>query len=150
MLEGSDDLALMNSNGIIWDYVAWGADANSDDNTAASWRQWTDGEYVDTSLLIENQTLGRDLSSNDTDMPSDWENASNKADPFGVDRSIENGSSPGAQNIDFIISEFDEIFLPILFMLILVAVVRRKIIKKKPSKYNKNPEGKNQKKGHLR
>jgi hypothetical protein len=130
MLEGSDDLALRDDNNIIWDYVAWGADAGSDDYEAAVWRQWTDGEYVDTSQLLENQTLGRDANSNDTDMPADWENETGYADPFGIHRSIENGSSPGGQNIDFIIPEFEEIVIPIIFVIMIVAVWRRKRIKK--------------------
>jgi hypothetical protein len=90
------------------------------------WSQWTDGEYVDTSDLLENQTIGRDKDSNDTNLPADWEDGSGNADPFGIDRSIENGSTPNAQNIDFIIPEYDEIILPIIFIMILIAMVRRK------------------------
>jgi hypothetical protein len=126
MLGNSDDISLVNDDSVVIDYVAWGADAGSDDATAVIWSQWTNGEYVDTSDLIENQTLGRDLSSNDTNLPADWENGSGKADPYGIDRSSENESSPNAQNIDFIIPEYDEIILPIIFIMILVAIVSSK------------------------
>ncbi len=126
MLGNSDDLSLVNDGSVIIDYVAWGADPDSDDTSAVAWSQWTDGEYVDTSGLLENQTIGRDKDSNDTNLPADWEDGSGEADPFGIDRSTENGSTPNAQNVDVIIPEFDEIILPIIFIMILVAVVSRK------------------------
>jgi hypothetical protein len=126
ILGNSDDISLVNSNSIVIDYVAWGEDPGSDDTTAAQWSQWTDGEYVDTSDLLENQTIGRDKDSNDTNLPADWENGTGKADPFGIDRSTENGSTPNAQNIDFIIPEFEEIVIPIVFMVLTVTIWRRK------------------------
>jgi hypothetical protein len=131
MLENSDDLALVNHDDTIWDYVAWGADAGSDDDEASLRNQWTDGEYVDTSLFSENETLGRDLSSNDTDMPADWEDATGFADPYGIDRSSENESSPGAQNVDFVIFEFSDITVPMVFTSIIFAVWRRKSRRRK-------------------
>jgi hypothetical protein len=131
MLGNSDDLSLVNDGSVVIDYVAWGADPGSDDDTAVQWNQWTDGEYVDTSDLLENQTIGRDKDSNDTNLPADWEDGSGNADPFGIDRSTENGSTPNAQNIDFIIPEFEDIILPIIFIMILVAAVSRKRRRKK-------------------
>ncbi len=126
MLGNSDDISLMDSNSIIIDYVAWGADPAADDDDAVSWGQWTDGEYVDTSDLLKNQTIGRDKDSNDTNLPANWENGSGKADPFGIDRSTENGSTPHAQNIDFVIPEFEEIVIPIVFMVLTLTIWRRK------------------------
>ncbi|UCE74580.1 MAG: DUF2341 domain-containing protein [Methanomassiliicoccales archaeon] len=102
MLENSDDLMLCDNSGRIIDYAAWGDDAGSDDNNAVSWRQWTDGEYIDVSLFFRNQTIGRDANSNDVDMRIDWENATGYADPFGIHRSDINGPSPGARNVDTI------------------------------------------------
>jgi hypothetical protein len=134
MLGNSDDLSLVKDSSIVIDYVAWGADAGPDDDEATAWGQWTDGEYVDTSELIENQTIGRDKDSNDTNLPADWEDGAGKADPFGIDRSTENGSTPNAQNIDVIIPEFDEFLFPIIFMLLLVAVWREKMVKKRRKK----------------
>jgi hypothetical protein len=143
MLGNSDDLSLVKSDSVIIDYVAWGEDPGGDDDAAVSWEQWTDGEYVDTSDLLENQTIGRDLSSNDTDLPADWENGSGKADPFGIDRSTENGSTPNAQNVDVIIPEYDEILFPIIFMLIMIAVWRRKWRQNKGLQKNERIQEKN-------
>jgi hypothetical protein len=142
MLENSDDLSLVNDGSVVIDYMAWGEDPDSDDTTAVAWSQWTDGEYVDTSDIIENQTIGRDLSSNDTNLPADWEDGSGKADPFGIDRSTVNGATPNAQNVDMVIPEFQEIILPIFIMLILVAVWRKRTdakvtnIEVKKARYN--------------
>ncbi|UCE38259.1 MAG: DUF2341 domain-containing protein, partial [Thermoplasmata archaeon] len=126
MLEETDDLALYDNNGYIIDYVAWGADVGADDDSAFAWRHWTAGDYIDSSSFFENQTLGRDQNENDTDEPEDWENATGFADPFGIDRSNENGSSPNACNVDFIIPEFEEVIIPLTFMILIVAVWRRK------------------------
>ncbi|UCE74023.1 MAG: DNRLRE domain-containing protein, partial [Methanomassiliicoccales archaeon] len=134
MLENTDDLTLYDDDGNMIDYLVWGADIGVDDDSAAAWRQWTAGDYIDSSSLLENQTLGRDQNENDTDEPEDWQNASDKADPFGIDRSIENGSSPNACNVDFIIPEFEEIVIPFAFMILIVAVWRRKRYKKKEPK----------------
>jgi hypothetical protein len=126
ILENNDDLALKNSLGTFYDYLVWGADAGSDDNAAVWVGHWTDGEYIDTSLLIENQTIGRDQYSTDTNTPSDWENGSGLADPFGIHRSTINGSSPGECNVDFIIPEFTDIFLPIIATVALFIILRKK------------------------
>jgi hypothetical protein len=136
MLENSDDLALVDQNGIIIDYVAWGADAGTDDDEAVTWSQWTDGEYVDTSELLENQTIGRDQDSNDTNLPADWEDGAGKADPFGIDRSTANGSTPRACNVDFIIPEFSDGIIPITGFIIMIIVLQRKS-RKKPNKSRK-------------
>jgi hypothetical protein len=128
MLENSDDLSLVNDNSVVIDYVAWGEDPGSDDATAVIWSQWTDGAYVDSSELLENETLGRDKDSTDTNSVSDWENAtSDKADAYGVNATA---VTQGSQNIDFIIPEFDEITIPIFMMLIIVAVWRKKRTRK--------------------
>jgi hypothetical protein len=138
MLENTDDLSLLNDADAFFDYVAWGGDVGADDDAAFASGDWDDGDYVDTSLLLENQTLGRDKDSNDTHQPEDWENATGYADPFGIDRSTVNGSSPGAQNIDFIIPEFQEIQIPIIASIIMFAIWTRKSKMKKKDKNETN------------
>jgi hypothetical protein len=88
MLEATDDLALLDSSGNIIDYVAWGGDAGTDDDLAVTRGEWTDGTYIDTSLLQENETIGRDKDSTDTNSPADWENVTNEADPYGVNATM--------------------------------------------------------------
>jgi hypothetical protein len=100
MLEQKDSLSIYDSNGDIIDYIAWGGDPGVGDDIAVSQGMWTDGEYIESSLLTENQTLGRDADSTDSDSPSDWENATGYADSFGINRSEIYGSSPGERNID--------------------------------------------------
>jgi hypothetical protein len=119
MLEITDDLAVINNNGIIIDYVAWGCDAGTDDDNAVTWLQWTNGQYVDTSELVENETIGRDQYSTDTDLPADWENSSNsRADPFGIHAT---NQTVGTCNVDHIIPEFDILAIPM--MIIAVAIL---------------------------
>jgi hypothetical protein len=122
MLDDTDDLELINSRGAIIDYVAWGGDPGSDDDDAVTAGEWTDGEYVDTSLIVENETIGRDRDSNDTNSPSDWENATNEADPFGVNATH---ATPGAQNIDCIIPEFDILAIPIMLISVIILYFNR-------------------------
>ena len=86
--------------------------------------------------IPENQTIGRDKDSNDTHQPEDWENATSYADPFGIDRSTENGSTPGLQNWD-LIPEFSDIFIPVTVTMALFVILRKKIRKK--SKGGGNP-----------
>jgi hypothetical protein len=129
-----DDVAVVSSQGFVFDYVAWGADPKSDDDIVSGLGNWTDGNYVDSSLLLENQTLGRDMSSSDTDSVADWENATFYADPFGIHRSTVNGSSPGAQNVD-IIFEFSDLTTPFVFTFIMFAVYRRRSVKRGKGKY---------------
>jgi hypothetical protein len=100
MLDDNDDLALVDNFGNIVDYVAWGEDPGPDDENAVVTNQWIDGEYIDTSLLFEGQTLGRDRNGNDTDQKEDWQNATGYADDFGVDRGGFWGPSPGESNAD--------------------------------------------------
>lgn len=100
MLDDNDDLALVDNYGNIVDYVAWGEDPGPDDENAVLANQWIDGEYIDTSLLLEGQTLGRDKNGNDTDQKEDWQNATGYADDFGVDRGGFWGPSPGESNAD--------------------------------------------------
>jgi hypothetical protein len=60
--------------------------------------QWTNGDYINSSVIIENQTIGLDKNSRDTDSPSDWENPTNgQADPFGIHSS---SVTSGARNLD--------------------------------------------------
>ncbi|ODS37678.1 MAG: hypothetical protein A7315_03895 [Candidatus Altiarchaeales archaeon WOR_SM1_79] len=130
MLGNNDDLALVGDNDAIWDYVVWGGDVGADDDAAVASGDWDNGDYVDTSLLLENQTLGRDKDSNDTHQPEDWENETGYADPFGIDRSTENGSTPGAQNFDYIIPEFSDVFIPLISTIALFIIVRTKVQRK--------------------
>jgi hypothetical protein len=132
-----DDVAIISSEGYVFDYVAWGADPTFDDDIVVTLGNWTDGNYVDSSLFLEGQTLGRDMMSNDTDSVSDWENATNYADPFGIDRSTANGSTPGMQNVDMI-PEFSDIVVPLIFTSIIFAVWTRKSKKRGKAKNNSN------------
>ena len=119
-LEDSDDLALKNSYGTIVDYVAWGGDAGTDDDLAVTRGEWTDGTYVDTSQIVENETIGRNKDSTDTNSPTDWENGTNKADPYGVNATM---ATQGAQNIDCIIPEFNFILIPILTISLFILLI---------------------------
>jgi hypothetical protein len=115
MLENNDDLALLDPTGNIVDYLAWGADPGADDDMAVSQGHWQSGAFVDTASFAENETLGRNRNSTDTDTSADWENATTSAGaPYGI-----NGTepSPGRQNIP--IPEFSDI----AFGLILIAVI---------------------------
>jgi hypothetical protein len=127
IFESNDDLALVDENGNVADYVAWGADPGGDDDDAVAVNQWTDGAYVDTSGFTINQTLARDKYSTDTDSVTDWHNAtSSKGDPFGVNATIMH--TQGDRNID--IPEFDEYVTGLLsiavVMIIIVGNRRRK------------------------
>jgi hypothetical protein len=123
MLEDSDDLTLLNDNDIIIDYVAWGADAGSDDDNAVAWGHWTDGDYADTSDFTTNETLGRDKDSTDTDSSSDWENTTTeKADPYGVNAT---DVTLGSQNIDFVIPEFEFALIPMMMIPVIFFTVKR-------------------------
>jgi len=107
------------------DFVAWDsdgsliADQQSDDDQAAASRQWTDGDYVDTSQLASGETLGRDKDSTDTNEPADWQNAStNKADAYGINSDKE---TPGAQNVP----EFGTVMVPMMAIIVIYALLRR-------------------------
>ncbi|UCH87883.1 MAG: hypothetical protein JSV49_06330, partial [Thermoplasmata archaeon] len=116
----------------IVDYIAWGADPGEDDDAAVTRGLWTDGVYIDTTGLAENETIGRDKDSEDNDTAGDWENAtSGYADPFGIDTPI---VTPGAQNF-FIIPEFgDTTFTMVLIAVFIIFVIYRK---KKEERQNK-------------
>jgi hypothetical protein len=112
MLDANDDLTLLDNNDAIINYVAWGSDPGTDDDAAVNAGQWTNGEYIDTTSLLEGESLGRNKDSTDTDLPADWENPStNQADPYGVDTSI---ITIGAQNLS--IPEYDLFIVPIMFI----------------------------------
>jgi hypothetical protein len=120
-LGDTDDLALMDNSNNIIDYVAWGGDVGTDDDLAVTRGEWTGGTYVDTSLLNDNETIGRDKDSNDTNTPADWEDGTNKADPYGVNATM---VTQGAQNIDrVVIPEFNVLAIPIIFTLVLVLYI---------------------------
>jgi hypothetical protein len=119
MLDSFDDLAFLDNNQDIIDYLAWGGNPGTDDNDAVSALQWTNNEYIDTSSLSEGETLGRDKDSTDNDTTSNWEDGSSLADPFGIDSPVQ---TPGAQNQ---IPEFDLIFIPLLLMAIIFFYFKR-------------------------
>jgi hypothetical protein len=124
MLDDNDDLTLLDNNDEIIDYIAWGANAGTDDDDANASGQWTDGDFVNTTLFNQGQTLGRDKDSTDTDTVSDWENASDQADPYGVHSGSQ---TPGAQNIP----EFETIAVPVsvIFIGLILIKKRRKRVK---------------------
>jgi hypothetical protein len=123
MLATIDDLTLLDNNGSIIDYVAWGGDAGIDDTAAATAGEWSDGAYVDTSELAENETIGRDKESTDTNSPADWEHpSSTRADPFGVNAT---NQTAGAQNLDCIIPEFNILAIPILILTLVTLYINR-------------------------
>jgi hypothetical protein len=123
MLEDIDDLALLNSTGDIIDYVAWGGDPGDDDSSAMATGIWQDGEFVDTTGLLENETIGRDMYSTDTDTPDDWENSStSRADPFGINSTRE---TPGATNLYPCIPEYEIMAIPIMALIIIVFYINK-------------------------
>jgi hypothetical protein len=135
-LEDSDDLQLNNSRGEIVDYVAWGADAGADDDDAVTASEWTDGTYIDTSKIAENETIGRDMYSTDTNTPADWENATSEADPYGINATI---GTPHAQNVNIIIPEFNFLIVPITIIALIILITNRY---KNNSKSNENSQKK--------
>jgi hypothetical protein len=110
MFNYSDGMSLLNNNDDIVDYIAWGSDPDSSDDSAVSGGIWSDGDYIDISSLSENQSFGRDKDSTDTNTSSDWEGPeTNRADPFGV----HSGSwTQGAQNYDQFIVINEVMFSP--------------------------------------
>ncbi|UCE37668.1 MAG: DUF2341 domain-containing protein, partial [Thermoplasmata archaeon] len=97
MLDDSDTLSVKSREGFIFDYIAWGSDPNSDDFLAMDQSQWINDEYIYTSEINENETIGRDKISKDMNTTFDWENPNYKADPFGINAV---GKTPGAINLD--------------------------------------------------
>jgi hypothetical protein len=114
MLENDhDDLALLDQDDRVVDYVAWGADPGEDDDDAAAAGQWDDGDFVTSEYFGEGKSIGRDWKSTDTDQPIDWLN------------SCGSSPTPGCPNI----SEFQFIIIPstlVLLIPIIFNVKRRR------------------------
>jgi hypothetical protein len=109
---------LYDCSGDLIDYIAWGADAGADDDEAVTRGLWTEGEYIDTAVLVRNETIGRSKHSNDTDTKNDWENTtSGGADPYGVDTPV---VTPGSCNI---IPEYGNITFALVNVSILIMFV---------------------------
>ena len=79
---------------------------------------WTNATYIDTTGLSEAETLGRDASQTDTNVPDDWESGG-VADPYGSDSEIE---TPGAVNIP----EFDEYVTGLLSVAVIMIIITGK------------------------
>ena len=85
MLDDEDCLSLLDNNGNLVDYISWGAEPGPDDDNAVLASQWIDGTFINTSNLLENETLARDKYATDTDTTTDWENSTtSKAEPYGI------------------------------------------------------------------
>lgn len=117
MLEHFDDLALIDCDDRIIDYVAWGADASADDDGAANAGQWDDGDFVALTGYSEGDTLARDYISTDSDQPADWENS------CGINSSK---PSPGYPNIP----EFEVVLIPIIYIFIMLMLTRKRMRRK--------------------
>jgi hypothetical protein len=116
MLENDDDdLALIDHDGKVIDYVAWGADPGEDDDAAAAAGQWDNGDYVPLYFFIEGNSIGRDWNSTDTDQPADWVNSAGSS------------PTPGCPNV----SEFQFIIIPATLVLLISIIINKKIRKKK-------------------
>jgi hypothetical protein len=126
MLESQDDIAVLNPDDEIIDYVAWGSNPGTDDDAAVAAGQWVDNTFIDTSQFSENETLARDTFATDTDTTSDWENITGLGDPYGVNSTK---PTPGTQNYS-VIPEFDFLILPILFLAVVILLTRKKNINK--------------------
>lgn len=122
MLENNDDLSLINPNGSIIDYVAWGGDVGLDDDAAVAAGQWLEGDYVDTIAIQENQTIGRDMHSTDTNSSIDWTNEYGQAEPYGIHAVL---PTPGEQNIDINIPEFQVLALPMMIIAVIFFTFNR-------------------------
>jgi hypothetical protein len=144
-----DSLSLIDQCDNIIDFVAWGADPGSNDDSAVAVGQWADGTFVNTSNLLENETLGRNKYSSDTDTKGDWENSTtNKAAPYGINATA---PTPGKQNIDHVIPEFEYFAIPILVIALLFFCFNRYNIsfvnsKSKSKKFSKSKLTKSYKK----
>jgi hypothetical protein len=122
MLNSIDDLAILNKT-VVLEYVAWGYNVSTDDDFAVILGHWTDNEYIDTSSMHDNDTLGRDRNSKDYNATSDWENSTtNKADPFGINATEQ---TSGGRNIDPI-PEFTEIRFILLSIFMLIVLIKRR------------------------
>ena len=126
ILENNDDIALLNNEDKIMDYLAWGSNPGTDDDAAVAVNQWVDNSFVDTSLFSENETLARDIYATDTDTTVDWENVTGKGDPYGVNSTE---PTPGSKNYNEI-PEFEFLILPILFLTVVILIIRDRTINK--------------------
>jgi hypothetical protein len=77
VLDGRDQISLytgsVHDSTTIIDFVAWGGDAQTDDDIAIAGGQWPPGGvHVYTTGVLLDQTIGRDGVSTDTNNPADW------------------------------------------------------------------------------
>jgi hypothetical protein len=76
-LQTTDYLALMNDEGTIIDFVAWGTSQPSGvyHQLAVDSFNWPSGpgQYVDVTGFAQGNTIGRDMDSTDTNTIGDWE-----------------------------------------------------------------------------
>jgi hypothetical protein len=138
ILDNIDDLGLYDNNGFINDYVAWGGDPGLGDVNAIAAGIWSNDDFIDTSQLLANETIGRDRYSTDTNTPSDWENnVTTRADPFGINSTRE---TPGAINLYPSIPEFEMLAIPILVVMVIMFYfnkIDKSILKQSNRPHNK-------------
>ncbi|MBI5000307.1 MAG: lamin tail domain-containing protein [Euryarchaeota archaeon] len=118
---GADDyLALVDANGTIRDFVAWGTSEPSGAyyQLAVNSSNWPGGagRYVDTTGFVQGNTIGRDMSSNDTNAKADWEIT------CGINA---DQPTPNARNIGSI-PEFQAMALPIVLIVVPLAIAWRR------------------------
>ncbi|MCK4614666.1 MAG: lamin tail domain-containing protein, partial [Thermoplasmata archaeon] len=99
----------------IVDFVAWGGDPYADDCSAVGAGIWDDGDFVNTGAggldIQAGDSIGRDLSSTDTNQPADWHKDGGNGSP-----------TPGQQNTP----EFSDVYIPIIAIVALFVVFRKK------------------------
>jgi hypothetical protein len=70
-------LALIDPDGVMQDFVAWGTPGSPPSgtmyDTAVASVHWPAASYVDTTGLIAGNTLARDRLSTDTNLVADWD-----------------------------------------------------------------------------
>lgn len=76
-LSASDQISLyctadFQSRYTLMDFVAYGADAGSEDDLAVDAEIWTDGDFIDTSGLAAENSLILLGDGDDNDLSSDW------------------------------------------------------------------------------
>lgn len=87
---GADaDCSATGDNSLV-DFIAYGADAGTYDDSAVAAGLWVDSDYISISGIIEGETFGRDKDQTDTNVSTDWALHGGK-DAIGL--------TPGAQNI---------------------------------------------------
>jgi len=95
-------------------------DSGISDSYSAYWHAvdqgiWTEGDYFDSTNVSENETIGRDMFSTDTDSSDDWAGTGGKDVYYATE---------GFVNYD--IPEFSDIMLPLLFVIGIVFYFRKK------------------------